>query len=136
MAIEVVGEEVEVAVVVDEAAIDAAVVEVADAVQARGIGDGQRFQQNRVNQGEDGGVRSDAERDGENDCGSEAGRFAELAQREFQIVHRAASGVWTGTYSNCEQARESGDSICAGDLSIRLKNGSIRDDASKVRRDA
>ena len=42
MAVEIVGEEVEIAVVVFVASVDAAVVGVANAVQSRGTGDGQR----------------------------------------------------------------------------------------------
>ena len=60
MTIEIVGDEIEVAVVVHETAIDAAVVEVADAVQGCGIGDRERLQQDGVDEGKDGDVGSDA----------------------------------------------------------------------------
>src|ERR1017187_2243314 len=92
--IQIVRKEVEIAAIVHESAIHAAVVQVADAVQTCRIGDRERFQQNRVYQGEYGGVRSDPERDGEDDRGGEARRPPKLAQRKFEIVHRSCR-VWT-----------------------------------------
>src|SRR6202035_660563 len=50
--------------------------------------DWKRFEQDRVNQSEDGGVRSDAEGDGEDDGGDEPGRFSNLAECKFEVVHR------------------------------------------------
>ena len=79
-AVEIVGEEIEVAVIVDKAAIDAAVVEVADPVEGGRIRYGQGAQQDRVNQGEDRGVRPNAEGDREDDRGSEAGRIGKLTE--------------------------------------------------------
>jgi hypothetical protein len=92
MAIQIVRKEVEIAIVVHKAAIHAAVVEVSNAVQTCGIGDRERLKQNRVNQREYGGVGSDAERDGEDYGGGEAGRLPKLAQRKFEIVHSSMDG--------------------------------------------
>jgi hypothetical protein len=58
------GLEVEIAIRVDEAAVHTAVIAVANAVQARRIGDWQRFQQNRMHQRKNGGVRPNSQSDG------------------------------------------------------------------------
>ena len=87
MAVEIVGEKIEVAIVVDEASVDAAVVEVADAVQACRICDRKRLQEDRVDQREDRCVRADAEGDREDNRSGEAGGLGELAEGKFDIGH-------------------------------------------------
>ncbi len=83
-----------------------------------------------MDQGEDGGVSAYAERDGENHRGGKAGRLAKLAQSEFEIVHVAPS-LWTGGFRKSEHGRRVlGGVRAAGDLSLRLKSGSVRDDAN------
>jgi hypothetical protein len=49
--------------------------------------DRQGLQQDGVNQCEDRGVRSNTERDREDDGSREAGRLLELAEGKFQIIH-------------------------------------------------
>ena len=51
---------------------------------------GQRSEQDRVDDREDGGVRTNSEREGEDGDKSEAGRFAQLAQGEAKIIHKVA----------------------------------------------
>jgi hypothetical protein len=53
-----------------------------------GIMEGQRAQQHRVHRAGDGGVGSDAERQGQHRDQSEARRFAELPNRVAKIVWR------------------------------------------------
>ncbi len=63
--IQIVGENGKVAIRVLEAAIDAAIIRVANAIELRRVGDRQGAQQNALDQGEDGGIRADAESQGE-----------------------------------------------------------------------
>ena len=53
------------------------------------LGDGkrQRLQEHRVNHAEDGGVRADAEAEGEHGDDGEAGMFEELAQSVADVGH-------------------------------------------------
>ena len=129
VAVEIVGEDVEIAIVVDVAAVHAAVVEVANAVQGRGIGDRERLQQNRVDQGEDGDVGSDAEGDGEDHGGGEAGGLPELAEGKFEIVHIGYGREDSGRVSSVSGAREIPFGFAQGRLSLRLIGGSVRNDA-------
>ena len=80
MAVEVVGEEIKISIVVFVAAVHAAIVQVANAVQGRGVNDGEGLQKDRVDQSEDGDVGSDAEGDGEDYGGGEARGLSELAE--------------------------------------------------------
>jgi hypothetical protein len=73
MAIQLVREEIEIPVVVDEAAIDATVVLVADPVERLRVGHRQRFQQHRMDQREDGGIRPDPQRNRQYDSYGKAG---------------------------------------------------------------
>ena len=65
---EIVGEDVEVAVLADEAAIDAAVIGVADAVELFRIGDGEAAQENPLHQREDRRIGADAEGQRDDRC--------------------------------------------------------------------
>ena len=60
---------------------------IADPVQAGWVRNRKRSQKNRVNQREDGDIRSDAKRDGEDHGRSKTRRLAELAEGEFEVVH-------------------------------------------------
>ena len=62
-------------------ALDAAVVAVADAVEARRVGDRQRAQHDRVDEREDRGRAADAERERQDGRGREDGRETELTDR-------------------------------------------------------
>ena len=50
---------------------------------------GKRLQQDGVDQAEDGGAGSDAERESENRDGSEAGIFAEHAESETDVLQKS-----------------------------------------------
>ncbi len=76
LTVEIVGKNVEIAVVIDEAAVYTAIVFVADAIERRGIGYRQRLQQDGVYQREDGGVGANAKSKGENHGDGKSGRFA------------------------------------------------------------
>src|SRR5215470_8007787 len=52
------------------------------------IPDRQRAKESRVNQAKDGGVGADAEGEGKHGDGGEAGRFAEHAEGEAQILQK------------------------------------------------
>ncbi len=91
VAVEFVGVEIEIAVIALKSAIEAAVVSVANAKEGRRIGHRQGLHQNRVHQREDGNVRADPERDGQDHGRGKARRLAELAEGKFEIVHRG----WT-----------------------------------------
>src|SRR5262249_55969743 len=99
-AIEVVREEIEVAVVVDESTVDAAVIEVADAIEGRRIRHRKRAQKNGVDEGEDRYIRADAERNCQHDRGGESGSLGELAEGGFDVRH----SHWNG---RAEQSTES-----------------------------
>ena len=73
MAVQLIGENIEIAVVVQETAVHAAVIFVAHAVQGFGIDHRQRLHQHRMDQGEDGGVGADTERKREDDGDYEGG---------------------------------------------------------------
>ena len=77
--IQIVGEEVEVTVVVDEAAVDAAVVEVPNTIESGWIGHWERLQQNRVNQSEYGSVGTDAKSQRDDGDGCQGWATPELA---------------------------------------------------------
>jgi len=62
-------------------ALDAAVVAVADAIEALRVGDRERAQHDRVDQREDRGRAADAERERQNGRGCEDGRETELTDR-------------------------------------------------------
>jgi len=85
--IQIVREQIEIAVGVDEAAVYATVILVANAVQTCRISDRQRFQQNCVDQREDGGVRPNPQSDGKNHRGRKPRRLPKLPQRKSDILH-------------------------------------------------
>ena len=66
----------------------------------------QRPEQHRVDDAEDGGVHADAEREREDDDGSEAGPAAQHAQRVSNILEELIdyiaghSGVWWATHAD------------------------------------
>ena len=108
VAVEVVGEEIEVAVVIDEAAIDTAVIKVADAIEGRRIRHRKRAQQNGVDESEDRYIRADAERNREHDRGGESRSFCELAEGEFDVWHSQRYGraeTSSGSRYGCERAQ-------------------------------
>src|SRR5271168_1499837 len=86
MKIKIVREEVEVAVVVLECVVVAAIVLVSNAIEARWVGHRQRAQQNAVDQSKDRRVRTDAEGQREDRREREAGRVAELAQSIADVL--------------------------------------------------
>ena len=53
-----------------------------------GVGDGEVAQEDGVDQGEDGGVGADAESEGEDGGGSEAGSLPQLSQRIAHVLHQ------------------------------------------------
>ena len=65
---------------------DAAGVVVAKAVECARVGDGEGFEEDGVDQREDGGVAADSEGQGEQGDGGEAGVATELAEGEEKIV--------------------------------------------------
>ena len=69
-------------------ALHAAVVAVADAVEARRIGDRQRPQHHGVDQREDGGGAADAERERQDGGGREDARDPELPQRVAKLAEQ------------------------------------------------
>src|SRR5271170_6371178 len=88
MKIKVVREEVEVAVIVLECVVVAAIVLVSDAIEARWIGHREGAQQNALNQSKDRGVRADAEGQGEYCREGEAGRVAQLSQGIADVLRQ------------------------------------------------
>src|SRR5271170_5474296 len=86
MLVEVVGEEVEIAVFTLNTAVDTTIVGVADAVEHGGIGHRKRAQQNAVHQRKDGRVGADAERQRDDRHDGEPGRLAQLAQGIAQVL--------------------------------------------------
>ena len=63
-----------------------ALILIEDAYDAAGIGVGERAQEHAVNHAEDGGIGADAQRDGENNDGGEAGTFGERARAVAQVA--------------------------------------------------
>ena len=97
MQIKVIGIDIEVALVVHVAALDAAVVLVADAIELFGIGDRQRLEQNALHQRKDRGVGPDAQRQRNDRCRCKSGRLAQLPHRIAEIlpkpVHNPSSNL-------------------------------------------
>src|SRR5580765_4516956 len=75
-------------------AIDAAVVAVADAVEAVRLGDRERAQHDRVDQREDGGRAADAKRERQDGRGREDGRETELTDRVTDGADRVVHADW------------------------------------------
>ena len=75
------------------AALDAAVVAVADAVEPGRIADRQRLQHHGVDQREDGGGAADAERQRQHRRGGEDAGGPELPQRMADVADEGAHGV-------------------------------------------
>ena len=67
-----------------------------------GLWEGQRFEQNRVDYTENGGVRANADGKRENGDGGEAWLLKELAEGKAEIVHKVAQ------LPACEVARRPG----------------------------
>jgi len=65
---------------------DAAVIAVTQTNKILGVADGQIFEEDGVDEGEDGGVGADAERESENNGGGEAGSLRELTKSETQVL--------------------------------------------------
>ena len=61
---------------------------VVDEEEALRVGDGKGLQQHRVDQGEDGGIRAEAKREGKDRNRREAGVLAEGSEGVAQILHR------------------------------------------------
>ena len=59
-----------------------------------GIANGQRAKKCSINQAEDGGVRSDAEREGDDCHGRERGRFAQYSHCEAQILNEVLNPIY------------------------------------------
>ena len=79
--------------VVLSAALDAAVGAYADAIEARGVDDGQRLEHDRVNEGEDGGGGADAEGQSEHGGEGEDRGQAHLAESVGNILAKGLHGV-------------------------------------------
>src|SRR5215469_2744417 len=109
-AVEIVGEEIEVPVVIDKAAIDTAIVEIADPIEAGRIRHGQGTQQDGVNQGEDRGARADAECDREDHGGGKAGGLGKLTEGGSDVSH-------SSVYGRTEPSTESSDGC--GSVQVR-----------------
>ena len=60
---------------------------IAEMDQGLGVDDGEVLEQDRVDEGKDGGIGADAEREGEDDGEGEAGSFAELAQGVTEVLN-------------------------------------------------
>src|SRR5258708_2823282 len=87
MLVKIVREEVEIPVVIDKAAVDAAVIQVPHSVERLRVGHRKRFQQNRVYQRENRRVRPDSQRNRENDGHGKGGRLAKLTERDEDLMH-------------------------------------------------
>ena len=90
LAVEGVGEE---APLVLRVAFDAAVVAVADAVEARGVGDREGLEHDRVDEGEDGRRGADAKGEGKHGGKGEDGGQAHLAQGVGKVLAKGLHGV-------------------------------------------
>ena len=66
----------------------------------------ERSQQDRVDHAEDGGVRADAESEGENGDEGEARRFAQLAKREAKVIYHIVRQF--SFISECDHGIDSG----------------------------
>src|SRR6478609_7785379 len=85
---EIIREDVKIAVLADEAAIDAAVVRIAYTVQLLRIIYRQRAQQNSLNQRENSSIGPDAKRQSDNGRQRETWRLAQLSQRVTNVLNR------------------------------------------------
>ncbi len=88
MTIKIVGEDVEIAVLTHEAAVNTAVVGVADTIEPGRIRHRQRTQQDSLHQRKDGGVRSDTESQRDDRRNRKSRRFAQLAYRVAKILEK------------------------------------------------
>ena len=88
MKIEIVREEVEVAVIVFESVVVAASVLVSDAIEARRFGHRQGSQEDAVDQGEDRGVRADSEGESKYRREGETGGVAELSEGITDVLRQ------------------------------------------------
>src|SRR5580704_10552206 len=76
--------------------VDATLGGVAYADEGGGVNDRKFFEQDCVDQGEDGGVGSDAERESEDGCDGEAWGLSELAQGVSGVLKKSSKeDAWT-----------------------------------------
>ena len=91
-----------------------------------GLGIRERPEQDRVDHAEDGGVRADAEREGENGDEGEARRFAQLAKSEAKIIYHIVRQF--SFISECDHGIDSGGAKSWDDAGEKCRQAKKRDD--------